>query len=197
VSDGPFGARFDFDFFQFFVVLTPILRRTKEDLPEELIFHCNYLGGDLPNFALNFSRPGNQVIVQYYNFLRLGFEGYERVQRCSSLIAQHLAKHIDDFEEFECISHGRDIPVFAFKVTDKANFSVYDLSDKLREKGFLLPAYTFPANREDLAVLRVVCKEGFSRDLSDMLLQSIKSAVDFFAAKKCHEPQESGKTFHH
>ena len=56
-----------------------VVWRSKEELPEDLVFHVNYLGGDMPTFTLNFSRPGNQIVGQYYNFVRLGREGYTRI----------------------------------------------------------------------------------------------------------------------
>jgi glutamate decarboxylase len=174
-----------------------IVWRDREALPEELIFHCNYLGGDLPNFALNFSRPGNQVIAQYYNFLRLGHEGYRQIHAASREVAMHLSGQIAEMGPFDLISKGDTIPVFAFTTNSKAKFSVFDMSDKLRERGWLLPAYTFPKNREDLAVLRVVCKEGFSRDMADMLLSDIKAAVEHFDSVKGHVPKKAGASFRH
>lgn len=171
--------------------------RDKDELPEDLIFHCNYLGGDLPNFALNFSRPGNQVVAQYYNLIRLGFEGYRQIHKTSQDVAMYLAGKIAKLGPFELISDGSDIPVFAFTTNDKANFSVFDMSDKLRERGWLLPAYTFPPNREDLAVLRAVCKEGFTRDMADMLLRDMKTAIDYFAARPTHVPKQDGSSFNH
>ncbi|WP_298868096.1 glutamate decarboxylase [uncultured Gimesia sp.] len=174
-----------------------ILWRDKAELPEELIFHCNYLGGDLPNFALNFSRPGNQVVAQYYNFLRLGHEGYRDIHQDSQDVAMHLSSEIAELGPFQLISDGSDIPVFAFTTNDKANFSVFDISNKLRERGWLVPAYTFPKNREDLAVLRCVCKEGFTRDMADMLLLDMQHAIDYFNARPNHRPQVEGSGFHH
>ena len=174
-----------------------VIWRDKEELPEELIFHCNYLGGDLPNFALNFSRPGNQVVAQYYNFLRLGREGYRRIHQTSQDVALYLSGEIAKMGPFDLISDGSDIPVFAFQANEKANFSVFDMSDKLRERGWLLPAYTFPKNCEDVAVLRCVCKEGFTRDMADMLLRDMQNAVNFFASRPSHTPKTEGKSFHH
>ena len=174
-----------------------IIWRDKAELPEELIFHCNYLGGDLPNFALNFSRPGNQVLAQYYNFLRLGYEGYKRIHSASQDVAMYVSGKIAEMGPFDLISDGSTIPVFAFTVNDSANFSVFDMSDKMRERGWQLPAYTFPKNREDLAVLRVVCKEAFSRDLADKLLEDIRNAVDYFASQKGHLAKKAGGSFHH
>ncbi len=171
--------------------------RDSSELPKELIFHCNYLGGDLPNFALNFSRPGNQVIGQYYNLIRLGFEGYRQIHQTSQDVALYLSAQIAKMGPFDLISDGSDIPVFAFTTNAKANFSVFDMSDKLREKGWLLPAYTFPKNRQDLAVLRAVCKEGFTRDLADMLIRDMKHAVEYFLSRSAHEPKISGAGFRH
>ena len=125
-------------------------------MPEDLIFHCNYLGGDLPNFALNFSRPGNQVVAQYYNFLRLGKKGYTQVQQACRNIALYLSAEIAKMELFELITDGSDIPVFAWKLKDEVaaetNYTLFDLADKLRERGWLVPAYSMPKNREDLVV---------------------------------------------
>jgi glutamate decarboxylase len=174
-----------------------VIWRDKAELPEELIFHCNYLGGDLPNFALNFSRPGNQVVAQYYNFLRLGREGYRRIQQTSRDIAIGLAERIADLGPFSLISDGSDLPVFAVTTNDSTNFSVFDISDKMRERGWLIPAYTFPKNREDLAVLRFVIREGMSKDMADLCIRDLKNAADFFAAKKHHEVKKGGAGFHH
>jgi glutamate decarboxylase len=174
-----------------------IVWRDQAELPDDLVFHCNYLGGDLPNFALNFSRPGNQVVAQYYNFLRLGREGYRRVHQACQDVALYLSGEIAKLGPFELISDGSDIPVFAFACKDDVGFSVFDLSDKVRERGWLLPAYTFPKNREDLAVLRAVCKEGFTRDMADMLLADLRTAIDHFAKLPGHQPKKAGKSFHH
>ena len=174
-----------------------IVWRDREELPEDLIFHCNYLGGDLPNFAINFSRPGNQVIAQYYNFLRLGREGYRQIHETSRQVAMYLSGQIAKLGPFDLISDGSDIPVFAFTTNDRADFSVFDMSDKLRQRGWLVPAYQFPENRQDLAVLRCVCKEGFTRDMADMLLRDMRVAVDHFTTISGHTPRTEGSSFHH
>ncbi|MBN2578317.1 MAG: glutamate decarboxylase [Pirellulales bacterium] len=174
-----------------------IVWRDREELPEELIFHCNYLGGDLPNFALNFSRPGNQVVAQYYNFLRLGHDGYRRIHQASQDVALHLSSRLAAMGPFTLISDGSDIPVFAFTTNRRANFSVFDMSDKLRQRGWLVPAYTFPKNRQDLSVLRCVCKEGFTRDMADILLADVQAAVKYFGSLPGHQPRLQGAGFHH
>ncbi|MEU9101344.1 glutamate decarboxylase [Streptomyces sp. NPDC048361] len=150
------------------------LWRTAEELPEELVFRVNYLGGDMPTFALNFSRPGAQVVAQYYTFLRLGREGYRAVQQTTRDVARGLAERIDAFGDFQLLSRGEELPVFAFTTApDVDRYDVFDVSRRLRERGWLVPAYTFPANREDLSVLRVVCRNGFSSDLAGLLIEDL------------------------
>ncbi|CNE81600.1 glutamate decarboxylase [Mycobacterium tuberculosis] len=161
------------------------LWRDEEALPEELVFRVNYLGGDMPTFALNFSRPGAQVVAQYYNFLRLGFDGYRRVQRTCRDVATRLASEIGRLGPFEPITDGGDIPVFAFRVReDVRGLTVYDVSAALREAGWLVPAYTFPENRTDLAVLRVVVRNGFGHDLADLFLDDLRRCLPRLEAQR-------------
>jgi glutamate decarboxylase len=151
-----------------------VLWRDVDALPEELIFKVNYLGGDMPTFALNFSRPGAQVVAQYYTFLRLGREGFRRVQQCCRDVATRLADGIEELGDFKLLTRGDELPVFAFTTAEHVtNFDVFDVSRRLRERGWQVPAYTFPANRTDLAVLRVVVRNGFSQDLADLLLADL------------------------
>jgi glutamate decarboxylase len=149
------------------------LWRDADALPEDLVFRVNYLGGDMPTFALNFSRPGAQVIAQYYNFLRLGTDGYRRVQQTCRDVATELARRIAETGAFRLLTDGSELPVFAFTVAPDAPFSVYDVSAALREEGWLVPAYSFPAHREDIAALRIVVRNGFSHDLADLLLDDL------------------------
>jgi glutamate decarboxylase len=174
-----------------------VMWRSHEDLPEELIFHVNYLGGDMPTFTLNFSRAGNQVVGQYYNFLRLGRAGYTVVMEALRDIATWLSGEIAKLGPFELISDGSAIPVFAFKMRDGLPYSVYDLSDKLRQRGWQVPAYTMPEGAENVAVLRVVVREGFSRDLAGELLEAIRDAVTFFEKNPPAQPTAPPPAFAH
>ena len=152
-----------------------IIWRDTEALPEDLIFWVNYLGNNMPTFALNFSRPGSQVVAQYYNFLRLGFDGYRRVQGYAREVATRLADNIAELGPFELLTRGDELPVFAFKLKDEIdNYTVFDVSNAMRERGWQLPAYTFPENRTDLAALRVVVRRGFTHDLADLLLEDLQ-----------------------
>ncbi|WHM37405.1 glutamate decarboxylase [Streptomyces sp. BPTC-684] len=150
------------------------LWRSAQELPEELVFRVNYLGGDMPTFALNFSRPGAQVVAQYYTFLRLGREGFRAVQQTTRDVARALAEHVEALGDFQLLTRGNELPVFAFTTAPEVKrFDVFDVSRRLREKGWLVPAYTFPPHREDLSVLRVVCRNGFSSDLAAMLVEDL------------------------
>ena len=154
-----------------------VVWRGKEHLPEDLVFHVNYLGGDMPTFTLNFSRPGNQVIGQYYNFLRLGRDGYTRIMASLQETALWLSRQIAAMPEFELLSDGSAIPVFAFHLKGEQDFTVFDVSHELRARGWQVPAYTMPADATDVAVLRVVVREGFSGDLARMLCDDLGSVV--------------------
>jgi glutamate decarboxylase len=178
------------------------LWRDAESLPEELVFRVNYLGGDMPTFALNFSRPGAQVVAQYYTFLRLGREGFRAVQQASRDVATSLAARIEEVAggDFRLITRGDQLPVFAFTTAEHVTaYDVFDISRRLRERGWLVPAYTFPENREDLAVLRVVCRNGFSRDLADLLTDELQRLLPELRAqdRPLDRPSSTATAFHH
>ena len=159
-----------------------VVWRDASALPEDLVFNVNYLGGNMPTFALNFSRPGSQVAAQYYNFLRLGFHGYRRVQQASQDVAMHMSATIADMGPFELLTDGSELPVFAFRLRDPATYTVFDLSERLREGGWLVPAYTFPADMQDMAVIRIVVRNGFSKDLADLFLRDLRTQVEVLTA---------------
>jgi glutamate decarboxylase len=160
-----------------------VVWRDAQSLPQDLVFRVNYLGGEMPTFALNFSRSGSNVAAQYYNFLRLGFDGYRRVQQACQDVATHMSGEIAKMGPFELLSDGRELPVFAFKISDEsAGYTVFDLSERLRERGWLVPAYTFPADLQDTAVLRVVVRNGFGRNLADAFLADLRTGYRALAA---------------
>jgi glutamate decarboxylase len=137
-------------------------------------FQVNYLGGDMPTFALNFSRPGAQVVAQYSTFLRLGREGYRAVQRSTRAVACSPAERVAAPGDFRLLTRGDELPVFALTTADGVTADdVFDVSRRMRERGWPVPAYTFPPNREDLSVLRIVCRDGFSADLADLFLEDL------------------------
>ena len=175
-----------------------ILWRDAQALPEELIFNVNYLGGHMPTFALNFSRPGAQVIAQYYTFFRLGRSGFRAVQQAARDVALYLSGAIAKMPEFRLLSRGDELPVFAFTTTEPVTgWDVFALSRALREHGWQVPAYTFPADREDLSVLRIVCRNGFSHDLADLLLADLRTAVDELNKDRSPGTTTGSSGFHH
>ena len=158
-----------------------VVWRDAAALPKDLIFDVNYLGGHMPTFALNFSRPGSEVVAQYFMFSHLGREGYRRVQQQSSDVAQYLAAEIEKIGPYRLVTRGAELPVFAFALAPEVkNYTVFDVADKLRERGWLVPAYTFPPDREDLAVLRIVVRAGMSHDMADQLLADLRERTKFF-----------------
>lgn len=157
--------------------------RDKEDLPDDLIFWVNYLGDNIPTFALNFSRPGGQIIAQYYNFLRLGKEGYRKIHEACYSTAAYIADEIEKLGPFEIIYNGRGgIPALCWSLKKDTNpgYTLYDLADKLRSRGWQVPAYSMPANRTDLVIQRILVRHGVSKDLGDLLINDIRRCLDYF-----------------
>jgi glutamate decarboxylase len=172
-----------------------VVFRDKSDLPDELVFHINYLGGDMPNYSLNFSRPSNSVIVQYYAFLRLGHEGYARIAQATLANAQALADGLVATRAFEAMHDRASFPVVVVRALDPERHDVYKISDRLRQRGWIVPAYPLPPNAQDVHVLRMVVKESFSRDMVDLLLADVQRALaDAPAAQQASPP--SGKRAH-
>ncbi|MCV7099291.1 glutamate decarboxylase [Mycobacterium palustre] len=154
-----------------------VVWRSKEHLPDELVFRVNYLGGDMPTVTLNFSRPGNQVVGQYYNFLRLGRDGYTKVMQALSGTARWLAEQLRVSDHCELISDGSAIPVVAFRLAKKCGYTEFDVSHELRTYGWQVPAYTMPDNATNVSVLRIVVREGLSADLARALHDDVASAL--------------------
>jgi glutamate decarboxylase len=172
--------------------------RDGDALPEELVFRVDYLGGDMPTFTLNFSRPGSQVAAQYYTLIRLGFEGYRAVQQKCRDVARHLSGALAEMEPFELLTDGSELPAFAFKLRDGIDaYTVYDVSTRLREGSWIVPAYKFPKNRDDLHVLRIVVRNGFSRDLADLFLADVERLVPLLERQSQPLPHKHPVSFHH
>ena len=154
-----------------------VVWRSAEHLPDELVFRVNYLGGDMPTFTLNFSKGGNQVVGQYYNFLRLGKTGYTQIMGALSHTARWLGDELRASEHFEVIADGSAIPVIAFRLTGDRGYTEFDVSHALRAYGWQVPAYTMPEGASDVVMLRIVVREGFSTDLARALKDDIITAL--------------------
>lgn len=154
-----------------------VVWRDERDLPDELIFHVSYLGGDQPTFNLNFSRAAAQIVGQYYNFLRLGRKGYTAVMEALVATASHLADAVEGTDHFTVLGRGQNLPLVCFRLTGARGYTAYDVSDQLRARGWIVPAYTMPADISEMTVLRVVVRESLSRDLVDCLVDDLTGAV--------------------
>jgi glutamate decarboxylase len=169
-----------------------VIWRSKDHLPEELIFNVNYLGGNEPTFTLNFSRPGAQIIGQYFMFLRLGMDGYRKIHQASLNTTQYIASAVSEFGPYELISKGDSIPVFAFTLKpDRKLYTLYDIARSMREHGWQTPAYTFPSNVEDLVVMRVNVRQGYGRDLADLLLRDLREVTEYYEGIKTPMPDRA------
>lgn len=163
--------------------------RESKDLPEELIFKVNYLGGLMPTYTLNFSRNSSMILAQYYNLIRLGHEGYKEIMVNTVTNAQYLAKKIASTGYFTMINDCKVFPIVAMAIKKNAKVDIFKLSAKVRERGWIIAAYTLPADAESVAIMRVVVKENFSRDMADLLYKDILEACNELAGKKPKKPK--------
>jgi glutamate decarboxylase len=159
-----------------------VVWRDVDELPEDLIFHVNYLGGDMPVFQLNFSRPAGQVIAQYYDFLRLGRDGYRRVHSACYDTGRMIAEVIPTLGPFEllCASEpSSGIPTVTWRIREGEDpgYTLFDLADRLRATGWQVPAYTLTGEASDIAVQRILVRQGVTRDLASILLDDMREAI--------------------
>jgi glutamate decarboxylase len=175
----------------------------QDSLPDDLVFKVDYLGGQVGTFAINFSRPAGQVISQYYEFLRLGREGYAKVQMAAYRVAQYLAEKIDPLGPYEFICTGREktgIPAICFRIKEGAEpgYSLYDVSDRLRLRGWQVPAFLLAGGASDVTVMRVMCRRGFEMDMAALLVEDFKAALAFLGKHGAPNISASeGAGFHH
>ena len=172
--------------------------RDEAALPKDLVFDVNYLGGHMPTFALNFSRPGSEVITQYLMLTGLGRDGYAQVMRGAQDVAVQLSSAVAEMGPYELLSEGRELPVFAFKLRDGIeNYTVFDVSDRLRQAGWLVPAYTFPENLQEMAVLRIVVRAGMTSEMADLLIADLREQTEFLQSLTAPFPGEHRAAFAH
>ncbi|XP_031497355.1 glutamate decarboxylase 1-like [Nymphaea colorata] len=154
-----------------------VIWRSKEDLPDELIFHINYLGADQPTFTLNFSKGSSQVIAQYYQLIRLGFEGYKNVMENCRENMLVLKEGLEKTDRFNIVSKDNGVPLVAFSLKDHSRHDEFEVSDYLRRFGWIVPAYTMAPDAQHVTVLRVVIREDFSRTLAERLVLDIQKTL--------------------
>ncbi len=181
-----------------------VIWREAEDLPEELVFWVNYLGGNMRDIALNFSKPGGQVVCQYYNFLRLGRQGYRKVHSACYDTAAYLSEEISSYDMFEMVFDGErscGLPALCWKLKPDANpgFSLYGLADRLRARGWQVPAYSLPAHQEEVVIQRILVRHGVSHDLASLLVADIRSSIEYLQkySDAGHIADDPTAGFHH
>ena len=181
-----------------------VLWREQQDLPDDLVFHVKYLGGDMPTFQINFSRPAGQVIAQYYDFVRLGREGYARIHGGAHAVAEYFGKAIDRYKEFEVVHNGnpqRGIPAVVWRICEgmKPGFTLYDLADRLRMRGWQVPAYPLTGTLSKTGFQRILVRRDFTREMADLLLDDIKVAIEYFKENPPREieDEERVQSFNH
>lgn len=162
-----------------------VLWRDGVDLPDDLIFHVSYLGGDMPVFQINFSRPAGQVVAQYYDFVRLGRDGYRNVHDACYATGQYLAAEIPKLGPFELLCDAdpaTGIPSVAWRIREgeAPGYTLYDLADRLRVRGWQVPAYPLTGDVADVAVQRILVRQGVSRDLGALLLDDLRASIAHF-----------------
>lgn len=178
-----------------------VIWRSEEYLPKALVFELHYLGGTEETYTLNFSRPAAQVVVQYYNFLMLGKEGYRNIMRNCLQNARILSKALERSGWYTCVSdihrskgvyshsepspdalepehYNPGLPVVAFRLSDEfqkeyPHVKQQSISTLLRARGYIIPNYTLPPTLEKVEILRVVVRESMSADLLDQLIRDI------------------------
>jgi len=166
-----------------------VIFKDKSDLPDDLIFDINYLGGLMPNYSLNFSKGSNTIIAQYYNLIRLGKKGYTDIMKNMFDNTLYLAGELEKSGKFELINKNIIVPLVAVNLKDE-DYTVFQVSDKLREKGWIVPAYTLPKDAEDVAVLRIVIKENFGRDMVEMFMSDLMEVCDKLEKEGVKEDKE-------
>jgi glutamate decarboxylase len=147
-----------------------VIWRGKDVLPKDMLFEVSYLGGSMPTMGLNFSRSAAQVVGQYYNFTRFGRYGYTTIHERTMRTAERLLQLVRENDDvFEIIGVGLDLPVVCYTIKDElcSHLSLYDLSDRLKLKGWLVPAYPLPKDIDDIIVHRLVLRADFSQSIAD------------------------------
>jgi glutamate decarboxylase len=159
--------------------------RDVSELPDDLIFHVTYLGGDMPVFQINFSRPAGQVVAQYYNFVRLGKDGYRHVHDACYATGAYLAKEVVKLGPFELLCDAdptTGIPSVAWRIRqgEDPGYTLYDIADRLRVRGWQVPAYPLTGSVSDISVQRILVRQGVSRDLASLLLEDMRESIAHF-----------------
>ncbi|MEG1497934.1 MAG: glutamate decarboxylase [Bacteroidales bacterium] len=179
-----------------------VIWRERKNLPDGLIFNVNYLGGNMPTFALNFSRPGGQIVAQYYNLIRHGKDGYRRIQQACLDTGVFIAEEVNKMGLFDLLYDGKSgLPGATWTLKKGLNpgFNLYDLSDRMRSRGWQLASYSLPENCQDIVIQRVLIRHGFSRDMAQLLIEDLQRSIEYFRKHpvSSNSTQQESGGFHH
>jgi len=154
--------------------------RSKEYLPQDLVFNVNYLGSDQASFTLNFSKGASHIIAQYYILIRMGRRGFTAIMRNLTSTADYLAAELEKTQKFDILSEGggAGLPLVAFKLKNRKHYDEFDIACRIRERGWIIPAYTMAPNADHISLLRIVIREDFSRQRCCVLLKDLEHAID-------------------
>jgi glutamate decarboxylase len=165
--------------------------RTRDSLPEDLIFYEDYLGKRDATFTLNFSTGSAMVLAQYYNFIRFGRPGYEFLMKMMQANSERLAERIKAIGPFELIGSGEQLPLVAFRLTGDQPYDEFDVASQLAaERGWMVPAYHLPPNAQDVKLLRALVKLTLTHSLAEKLAEDLEQACDVLQRKGGVDPAE-------
>lgn len=172
-----------------------VIWRGSEYLPKELTFEVSYLGGTVRTVGINFSKSAAHIIAQYYNFIRFGKSGYEKIHKATEKVTWYIE---EELQKIKVQIDGKEVPVFELLrekntrdlhrlplvcwtissgLSDKLSWTLDDLSDQLMMRGWQIPAYSLPENLTHIRVQRIVCRADLSMDLAQILVNDLKNAV--------------------
>lgn len=156
-----------------------ILWREQECVPEKLIFRVSYLGGEMSTMTINFSRGALQIIGQYYNFIRYGFEGYHDIHKRTHDVAVYLAQEIEKLGLFEIVNDGSRLPIVCYRHKEDQDheWTLYDLANRLAMKGWQVPAYPLPKDLDQIEVQRIVVRADFGMGMAHDFVEDMKDAI--------------------
>ncbi len=165
-------------------------------LPEELKFYVNYLGDEMPTYTLNFSEGSSMIVAQYFNIMHLGKSGYRQIVEKMMDNATYLATRLKESGEFIVTNENRQIPVVTFRFAREEKFSLFDLSYRIRERGWIVPAYSLPKDAQDVTIMRVVIRENFTKNLVDIFVDDILNAKKALSGGSVKTSQRSAREGH-
>ncbi|MGZ7095530.1 MAG: glutamate decarboxylase [Methanobacterium sp.] len=156
-----------------------LLFRNESDLPDELIFDVNYLGGVMPTYTLNFSKGASTIVTQYFNLLALGRQGYEVIMNLLMVNATYLSNKMEESGKFKILNkESKVLPLVAFELDENAPFDAFTFSDRMRQRGWIIPAYTLPKNAEDRTIMRIVLRLQLTHEQVNMLYEDLIDAYE-------------------